>query len=366
MNRLGATLKKYLIPHEGNDHRPHILRPQAIVFVCLIAIVIEATFLFGSSYVIPRSRLFGTILVNALVDGTNEARLSSTLPALKENALLDLAAQQKANDMVRNGYFAHTSPSGVTPWFWFENVGYNFIAAGENLAVDFTDSADVTTAWLNSPEHRANIMQAGYTEIGMATAEGQFQGHDTIFVVELFGTPVPSFAFAPSAASVPTASAATKLAAPTTPKPAPKPVAVNKPASVMPVIVTPATGTETTSQPIAVTVKGAETGFANAPAPANTTTATPAAPVESSTATAPAPASSFAPNFVQSAAVDPRRTVDYVYLVIAIFFAFALLLNIFIKVHIQHPQVILGGMLVILVAGLLIVLNQHGAGAVIL
>jgi hypothetical protein len=120
--------------------------------------------------------------------------------------LLTVAAQDKANDEATKGYFAHTSPQGLTPWYWFQQVGYNFDYAGENLAVNFSDSEDVTTAWMNSPEHRANILNTDFTQIGIAAAQGVYEGEPTTFVVEEFGTPAPAAAPTPF---VDTASAAT-------------------------------------------------------------------------------------------------------------------------------------------------------------
>jgi hypothetical protein len=63
------------------------------------------------------------------------------------------------------------------------------VHAGENLAIHFTDSGDVVQAWMDSPTHRANIMNGNYTEIGVGTAEGTYEGFDTVYVVQLFGTP---------------------------------------------------------------------------------------------------------------------------------------------------------------------------------
>ena len=226
MKRVSEVLRTYFIPHDGNENKPHILRPRVIAFVCLIVIVAESTILFGTSYVVPRSKLFGIILTNALVDETNQNRTTNNLPALSESPLLDAAAQEKANDMVANNYFAHTSPAGITPWYWFQNVGYSFTFAGENLAVNFADSQDVTSAWMNSPEHRANILSNNYTQIGMATAQGMYEGEPATYVVELFGTPAEgpfSFVNTAAAASVPvTATApATKTVAATKTKPTP-------------------------------------------------------------------------------------------------------------------------------------------------
>ncbi len=349
-------LKKYFIPHDRNDHRPHILRPQVVAFVCLIAIVVEGVFLLGSSLVIPRVKLFGLIIANALVDGTNQARAAADLPTLRESGLLDAAAQEKANDMVTNNYFAHTSPSGITPWYWFQNVGYQFAVAGENLAVDFADSADVTNAWLNSPEHRANIMNAGYTEIGMATAQGEFQGRSAVYVVELFGTPAaPAVPFVTTAAAAsPTGGAAT---AKTTAR-----VPVTNPVAAAPLVAATSSANSASEQNVAV-VKGAQTETASATTAGVTTTAGGALASAQTAAQSPSPQT----NFVQGAFADPRRTVDYFYFGVALLFVIALSLNIFIKIHIQHPQLILGGMLVILLAGLFIVLNQHfGASGVVI
>ncbi len=139
---------------------------------CMVALVAESAFVFGAKYIIPQSKLFGIIEVNALVDETNQSRVANGLPDLQVSPLLQAAAQEKANDEATKGYFAHTSPQGLTPWYWFQQVDYNFDYAGENLAVNFSDSGDVTTAWMNSPEHRANILSTDFTQIGIATAQG--------------------------------------------------------------------------------------------------------------------------------------------------------------------------------------------------
>lgn len=133
--------------------------------------------------------LVGAVLPAVITDETNKARADSNLPPLVRSSVLDDAATRKAHDMVQEGYFAHYSPAGISPWHWFDEVGYTYAYAGENLAVHFTDSKDVVEAWLKSPTHRANIEQATYQEIGIGTARGRFEGFDTIFVVQLFGTP---------------------------------------------------------------------------------------------------------------------------------------------------------------------------------
>ena len=92
--------------------------------------------------------------------------------------------------MARYSYFAHSSPTGITPWYWFTKSGYRFIYAGENLAINFSDSGAVNQAWMNSPGHRSNILNINFTEIGIATAEGMYQGQPTTYVVQMFGKPI--------------------------------------------------------------------------------------------------------------------------------------------------------------------------------
>lgn len=133
--------------------------------------------------------LAATVLPSVVVDLTNSEREATDIHPLTRNSVLDEAARQKAEHMAEENYFAHYSPDGVSPWHWFREVEYQFAHAGENLAVHFTDSRAVVQAWMNSPSHRENIENTNFTEIGVGTARGRYNGFDTIFVVQMFGTP---------------------------------------------------------------------------------------------------------------------------------------------------------------------------------
>jgi len=135
----------------------------------------------------PSNIFFADITKSNLISMLNQTRQSLGLGTLTENAKLDQAAELKAEDMVQNGYFNHTSPSGVTPWHWFMQSGYNYKYAGENLAIGYFESEEVYTAWLNSPSHKENIVNPHYTEVGTAVLEG-FGGNNAIVVVQLFGS----------------------------------------------------------------------------------------------------------------------------------------------------------------------------------
>ncbi|MBP6858799.1 MAG: hypothetical protein KBC33_03140 [Candidatus Pacebacteria bacterium] len=130
------------------------------------------------------------VISSSLVELANTDRNNASIPSLRTNPVLERAAQAKADDMAAKGYFAHNSPNGTTPWHWLARAGYDYAHAGENLAIDFFESADVEKAWMNSPLHRANILNAEFTEIGIATARGMYNGHETTFVVQMFGKPL--------------------------------------------------------------------------------------------------------------------------------------------------------------------------------
>jgi len=125
----------------------------------------------------------------AIVAFANQDRASASVGALSEDALLDKAAQAKADDMAAKGYFSHIDPSGNAPWVWFKKVGYYYYGAGENLAIDFSDAQSLNTAWMNSPAHRANIVRGTYSRVGIGIARGTYQGKSATFIVEFFAKP---------------------------------------------------------------------------------------------------------------------------------------------------------------------------------
>lgn len=119
-----------------------------------------------------------------ILDLVNNDRLSHGLSSLALNPTLNLAAQAKAEDMLKEKYFAHTSPAGATPWYWFKSMGYNYTFAGENLAEGYSDATDLEKSWMASPTHRANILSPLYHELGLAVVNFE----NTSLVVQLFGS----------------------------------------------------------------------------------------------------------------------------------------------------------------------------------
>jgi len=165
----------------------NFLNNKMVRQVLALVLCVEALFFVALAF---QGKLqFATVLIGALTSGTNTERQLNNLSVLKENILLDQSAQLKAEDMALKGYFAHNSPDGKAPWYWVEKVGYKYEYAGENLAVNFSESEDVITAWMNSPTHRANIVKGKYTEVGTGIATGTYKGKESTFVVQHYANP---------------------------------------------------------------------------------------------------------------------------------------------------------------------------------
>lgn len=132
------------------------------------------------------------LTVHGIIERTNiERAQNGGMPALTENAFLNRDAQMKVDDMFAKQYFDHVSPTGVGPSDLAQAVGYAYVTVGENLALgDFAGDTGVVTAWMNSPGHRANILNTHYREIGVAVGKGMYEGHLTWLAVQSFGLPL--------------------------------------------------------------------------------------------------------------------------------------------------------------------------------
>ncbi|QQR50179.1 hypothetical protein IPF86_03820 [Candidatus Nomurabacteria bacterium] len=133
-----------------------------------------------------------------IITATNKARLDNGLSILVEDSKLDVSAQIKVADMLAKQYFEHESPDGKGVSDLATEVGYAYTVIGENLALGstFKNDEDVVTAWMNSPGHRANILNDTYTNIGVGVAKGAYQDSMVWVLVQHFGKPL---ALCPSA-----------------------------------------------------------------------------------------------------------------------------------------------------------------------
>ncbi|MGI6727407.1 MAG: CAP domain-containing protein [Anaerovoracaceae bacterium] len=102
-----------------------------------------------------------------VVDLVNKERAAQGLPALSYNASLSKVAEAKAADMRDKGYFSHTSPTYGSPFDMMKTFGITYRAAGENIAKGYKTPDSVMNGWMNSPGHRANILNSDFSEIGV-------------------------------------------------------------------------------------------------------------------------------------------------------------------------------------------------------
>ena len=110
-------------------------------------------------------------LEKEVVTLVNQERSKQGLAPLKENVKLSNVARTKSEDMAKNNYFSHTSPTYGSPFDMMKQFGITYTAAGENIAMGQPTAASVMNGWMNSPGHRANILSKDFTEIGVGLAK---------------------------------------------------------------------------------------------------------------------------------------------------------------------------------------------------
>ena len=105
----------------------------------------------------------------------NVERAKNGLGALTLNAKLSDVARAKSQDMRDKGYFSHTSPTYGSPFDMMTSFGISYRTAGENIAMGYSSPQAVVTGWMNSPGHRANILNSSFTQIGVGyVASGNY------------------------------------------------------------------------------------------------------------------------------------------------------------------------------------------------
>lgn len=180
----------FFIPKPENNFRAGILK-NGFLMLLVGFYLLNQLFIKSLTYIKPGVLGYSSeITVQKVFDQTNQERTNLGLKPLTYNSLLSQSATKKAEDMFTKNYWAHTSPSGKTPWDFFRSIGYQYSVAGENLARDFYDTDSLIKAWMNSPTHRENIINSKYQEIGIGVVNGTLGGIKTTLVVQHFGTPL--------------------------------------------------------------------------------------------------------------------------------------------------------------------------------
>jgi uncharacterized protein YkwD len=102
----------------------------------------------------------------------NAKRTEAGLKPLTIDNTLVQVARYKSNDMIQNNFFDHTNPDGTKWTNWLQTIGYKYTTTGENIAYNTSDPVELFNQWWNSPGHRANMMNASYTKVGIGVIYG--------------------------------------------------------------------------------------------------------------------------------------------------------------------------------------------------
>lgn len=164
-----------------------------------------------------------------LLASTNNRRANNGVSSLSLNSKLNQAAQNKAVDMRDRNYWSHETPDGDQPWVFIDAVGYVYTKAGENLAYGYPTSDETVTGWMNSPSHKANMLDSAFTEVGFGFVNSDnfnSSGNQTIVVAmyaKPYSAPAPTPAPEPEPQPVVQSSSNTKPVQEETPAPEEEP-----------------------------------------------------------------------------------------------------------------------------------------------
>ncbi len=178
--------RDYFVPNDDNDNRPKILRPKQLTIIALALLLMKVGLVGYLFSVYQETAEMSPTTVSDILILTNEARVAAGVQPLELNFALNQAAQSKADDMVLNSYFSHTSPDGRKPWNFVDRSAYAYLLVGENLAMNFMGAVDAHSALMASPSHQKNILNPKYTHVGFAVVEGSIDGRTTNIMVQMF------------------------------------------------------------------------------------------------------------------------------------------------------------------------------------
>ncbi|MEI7579642.1 MAG: CAP domain-containing protein [bacterium] len=177
-------LKHFFFPTKQNNYTSWLTNKKALSLYALVLFIFNL-FFSNSTTLIAAAE----IDYSQLYEMHNQERAKENLQPLTVNTDLIKSATAKAKAMLDSNCWAHYCPPGTSPWTFFDDAGYSYVYAGENLAEGFSNSESIMTAWMNSITHRNNIMNNKFDEIGIGIVHGDYQNikNNTIIVTH-FGS----------------------------------------------------------------------------------------------------------------------------------------------------------------------------------
>lgn len=184
--------RNFFLPHEENNYHPYVLHGERLWFYATSAVLVKLVVIFFVVLLPVAAWLTPDLMSQEskrIITLTNNLRANLSLPVLQESSLLNQAAYNKAQDMLVQQYFAHLGPDGKRVSSWLKNVSYDYLIAGENLAIGFASADEVVEAWKNSPTHYANLVDPAFQEIGVGMVSGLYNEVDATLVAQFFAKP---------------------------------------------------------------------------------------------------------------------------------------------------------------------------------
>lgn len=180
--------------HRKEKRTKRFLKVYAPYIPLLLIVASSLVFLSPGHRAENKGKVLGyahDLNAQGLLSETNKMRLQNGLDPLRDNSALDKAAQLKAADMGLKNYWSHVTPEGKKPWDFINTAEYSYKKAAENLAYGFDNNKTTVTGWMNSPGHRANLLDPDLKEVGFGIVNVpnyQNEGQETL-VVALYAQP---------------------------------------------------------------------------------------------------------------------------------------------------------------------------------
>lgn len=176
----------YFIPQACNNYKPKILRTKSLAFITVSALLLKIALTAYLFLIYPSIGYMTGKIQDEIFNLINDERRSVNVETVSMNPILERAAQAKAEDMIGKNYFAHKSPAGKMVWDTINREEYPYLYVGENLAMNFTSANSAHRALMQSPSHKKNILNSRYLDVGIAVVNGEINGKQTNVLVQVF------------------------------------------------------------------------------------------------------------------------------------------------------------------------------------
>lgn len=190
-----AKTMRIVVRPKRSPKRKKAAKP-AFRFLCDCMMGLTAALIMASCFHLSTARdtrvlgLSTKLDKQAILQVINQERAAAGLNPLNSDDRLESAATAKGENMFADNYWAHVNPTnGTEPWAYIQQAGYEYQSAGENLGRDFSDEKSLVKAWMESPSHRANILNPQFSDVGLVVLDGEIDGAPVVLIVNLFAQP---------------------------------------------------------------------------------------------------------------------------------------------------------------------------------